>query len=44
MVLHPKLTIELISLLRQNLLDKPERVIEMGLTPPMIVVILSKAA
>lgn len=34
----------LIGLLRKNLLDRPESIIEMGLTPPIIAVILSKVA
>jgi len=34
----------LIGLLRKNLLETPERIVEIGLTPPIIAVILSKVA
>lgn len=34
----------LIGLLRKNLLERPEKIIEIGLTPPIIAVILSKVA
>jgi hypothetical protein len=34
----------LIGLLRKNLLDNPEKIVELGLTPPIIAAILSKVA